>query len=164
MRETNEIETELYNRALRLLTRRDHSRTELSQKLKSRLQGASEIDNETLERVFNRLEDHGYLNDQRFAESYTRARMTKGFGADRIAMELAEKGISSAMSEMVLADYEEDWPALIQRVWQKKYRQPPEDFAERARQQNFLRYRGFRTVDIDRLFRSLRAGSAVEDS
>ncbi|WP_188149634.1 regulatory protein RecX [Teredinibacter waterburyi] len=158
---TDEEISKLYNTGVRLLSRREHSVKELYTKLRSRLPSHSNGD-VAIEAVIERLSETGYLSDERFAMVYARSRAMRGFGADRIALELADKGISSDFQEVVLAELEAGWPALIFNVWRKKYGKRPEDFTEKNKQMTFLRYRGFRAEDVRQLFSQL--DSSVQDA
>src|SRR5688572_28275197 len=74
-------------RALGLLTWREHSRTELVRKLTSRGMEAAEVDS-----VVTRLTADGWQDDSLFAESLVRARVSSGYGPLRIRAELATHG------------------------------------------------------------------------
>ena len=76
------------NTALRILTRRDHSKHELSQKLKAR--GYAE---EVIEEVILKCERFDYINDERTAQVFIRQRQKKGYGRKRIQFELNLKGL-----------------------------------------------------------------------
>lgn len=151
-REAPKVDSDLYHVALGLLTRRDHSQKELELKLRARF-SVSSIE---LDILFEALSTYGYLNDQRFASAYTRARMRKGFGPERIRMELREKGVADELIDIALSAEELDWSAVAQTVWQKKYRQPPNDLKEKAKQGNFLRYRGFNSEHFGSLLHTNR--------
>ncbi len=149
-------EKAIYDNALRLLARREYAEAELRQKLSHKMLGTYEQINTELDGIIERLQSLGYQDDERFAFAYARNRQSKGFGAERISLELGEKGISAELVEATLVQLEEHWPAVIGHVWQKKFRAAPADYAEKAKQQNFLRYRGFRFSDIEQLFSDLR--------
>ncbi len=78
---------EIYNKALDLLSRREHSRKELFLKLINRFESQEEI-NLTLDK----LEGKNLLSDSRFAEEYVQARRKKGFGPIKISAELDPMG------------------------------------------------------------------------
>ena len=63
------------------------------------------------ERVIDRLRERGYLNDEKFAESFVRSRAnTRNFSAKRMKVELQKKGIQPDIITKVLAesdDYDE---------------------------------------------------------
>lgn len=89
-----------------LLSRRDHSRQELMQKLKRR--GFSSA---AAEHAIETLEDRGYQDDRRFAESWLRSAMRRG-GRSRgyIAAALSERGVNREIVDEVIADYIEEFP------------------------------------------------------
>ena len=85
---TNEPYRKALTTALRILTRRDHSKHELSQKLKMRGYAA-----ETIDEVIAQCERLEYINDERTAQVFIRQMHRKGFGLKRIAFELNLKGL-----------------------------------------------------------------------
>lgn len=74
--------------ALRLLARREHSRLELSLKLRQR-----KIESAIIETVLDEYEAEGWLDDDRFADVYARQRMDIGYGPLRILGELQQRGV-----------------------------------------------------------------------
>ena len=134
-----ENEPEVWNRALYLLSRREHSVKELREKLKRK--GAEE---EIIEQVLERLLEEDWLNEGRFAESFTRSRVAKGLGPYRIRRELQERGVTGQDIANAMEPFEAQWFDLAIEVKQRKYgAEVEEDFRERAKQQRFLQYRGF---------------------
>jgi len=81
---------EVYQRALNLLARRDHSVAELRRKLVSRGFPDSLV-SDALERLLRQ----GYLDDRRFAEYWVESalRSGKGYG-NRLLLELLRRGVS----------------------------------------------------------------------
>jgi len=146
-----DLESQLFDAGVRLLARREHSAKELSLKLQQKFNRCDAL-NSQLEAVIERLQDLGYQSDERFAESYARSRQAKGFGADRIALELGEKGVAEVFIQQALSGLASAWLDVIYHVWKKKFKSTPESYSERAKQQQFLRYRGFRSDDIAQLF------------
>lgn len=147
-----------YNLAVSLLARREHSVVELRTKLSVKMAGR--VDDQglvepALTEIIDRLQRDNYLSDSRYAEVYAAARLRKGFGAERIALELNEKRVSEEIVAAVLADMESLWFEAMLSTWRKKFRHPPDGFKEKAKQQQFLRYRGYRFQDIDKLFAEL---------
>lgn len=129
----------MWNRALRLLARRDHSAQELRKKLRSK---GAEAD--VIEQVLERLLEEEWLNEQRFAESFTRSRVARGLGPYRIRRELQERGVGESDIAVAMAPFEEGWFDLAIEVKERKFgAEVEEDFRERAKQQRFLQYRGF---------------------
>ncbi|WP_045858572.1 regulatory protein RecX [Teredinibacter purpureus] len=150
-----EAEKKAYHAAVVLLTRREHSKKEISVKLASKLASIACDADSVIASVVSRLAANGYLSDERFAESYCRARIQKGFGRERLEMELSEKGVGSSLISLVVEQFDTDYPAVLAKVWHKKFKNFPVDHAEKIKQQNFLRYRGFSFDEIDALFRSI---------
>lgn len=164
------LQAEVYSKAVELLSRREHSRQELTQKLTTRFTRAPSAGakpdagqcsdaelNILIAAVCERLEHQGYLSDQRFAESYVNARSKKGFGRLRVLNELQQKGVAGDLAEATVSALMGSTEASRQLfvAWQKKFGKPPEDYKERARQQRFLMYRGFSAAEIDKLFQKL---------
>ncbi|WP_242521654.1 regulatory protein RecX [Motiliproteus sp. SC1-56] len=134
-----EVEQELYEVAIGLLARREHSRRELSDKLRGRAG-----DGGALDRVLDRLAEEGLQSDVRFAASFVRARVERGQGSLRIRQELGQKGVDSETQALALEDCEVDWFERALAVKVKRFGgAPPEDRREYARQARFLSYRGF---------------------
>jgi regulatory protein len=95
-----ETEEELYDVALRTLMRRAHSIQEMKQKL------ARYTRNDRLVRaVLDRLQETGRLNDQTYANQFTRNRTeSRKQGAFRIARELRARGVSDAQINSALEE------------------------------------------------------------
>jgi regulatory protein len=130
--------------AMDLLAYREHSRLELRNKLLLR-----EFDPDSIEQTLNGLIRDNLLNDQRFAEAYTKMRARRGFGPIRIRQELSERGVSSDIINEALQSAELDWWQLALEQKQKKFgTEVPRDFPERAKKMRFLQYRGFDNEQI----------------
>lgn len=104
-----------FNKACDLLSRRDHSRAELLQKLRHK--GFSE----GAEAALLKLSDLGYVDDRRFSENYAgELQRLKHFGKKRISLELYKKGISSDIISDVTEAIENDSDELV-LILEKKY-------------------------------------------
>lgn len=107
----------VYNQAVSILSRRDHSCKELEEKLKSRGMG------EYSRYAVSRLVEQGYLDDERFAASYSRELIRlKGYGRRRVEQELYRKGIDRDIICAVLDECEfpsERLTELIERKYSK---------------------------------------------
>lgn len=77
------------NKALQILSRRDHSCTELFKKLQNR--GFTKKETQDVILACVRL---GYLDDERFADAYLHQLQRKGNGINNIKQKLYSKGIS----------------------------------------------------------------------
>jgi regulatory protein len=141
-------EQSLRAKAIRLLARRDHSRTELERKLRS-----TGADNEALKALLDDLGGHGLLCDERFAEQFASARRGK-FGSLKIAHELRGKGVSDQIVEATLITLQGNELAAARAVWRKRFGVLPADFKDRAKQTRFLQGRGFSEEIIRRVLSS----------
>jgi regulatory protein len=132
-------------RAVALLARREHGRTELARKLTAR-----GYDENIVAAALARLEREGALADERFTAGFVRGRALKGKGPVRIRAELAERGIDKGEARKGLEASDVDWAAEAAAVRRKRFGPaPPHDFKERARQARFLEYRGFEPRHIE---------------
>jgi regulatory protein len=127
----------LRERALRLLARREHSRTELRRKL---LPHVSPEDD--LEVLLDELSGRKQLSDERYAESRAHA-LSRRFGAARIAQELRAKGLDKGLAEQAAAAARSTEVERARAVWLRKFRNPAATHEERAKQMRFLQSRGF---------------------
>ncbi len=120
--EPEEPEKRCLNAALRLLSRRDHSRFELSKKLKDR--GFSDVH---IARAMDQCHRYDYLNDERFANNYTRQLQRRGYGSRKIRQSLQVKGLTADLTDMVVARHCTDQAQLEQcrNVLRKKLKSVP---------------------------------------
>ncbi|MEY4588554.1 MAG: recombination regulator RecX [Pseudomonadota bacterium] len=142
---------QLYHYALSLLARRDHSRTELQQKITRRFGAEAR---ELLLGTLDRLEAEHYQSDLRFAQLYINSRLQRGFGLNRIKLELQQKGISKALFAPLVLDstVKEHEQQQLERIWRKKFNAPPSNSKERYQQQAHLINKGFRRELIELFF------------
>ena len=144
---SSEAFTVIYNKALDLVSRREHSRHELMQKLDKRYPETSPI----IEEVLNKLEGNKILDDERFAEMYLNSRARKGFGPKKIEMELYSKKVYSFFISNAVEAYE-SWLENAQRELKKKFKdQKPTDYQSKMKQKQFLFTRGFSSPIIDKI-------------
>ena len=136
-------------RALRLLARREHSRTELRNKLRERGIAAS-----VLEEVLDSLANERLQSDERAAEVYARQRAAKGFGELSIRAGLHDRGIDGGLVDECLRSLGMDWVTHARETALKKFAAiEMSDRAQRAKQQRFLATRGFSGDVIHAVFR-----------
>ncbi|MDH5357429.1 MAG: recombination regulator RecX [Gammaproteobacteria bacterium] len=138
----------LNERAMNLLARREHSVAELTTKL---LKANFDIDD--INTVISKLKSAGLQSDQRFAENYLRYRSQRGFGSQRIRLELKERGVADEIINNTLKEASIDWFSIATTVRCKRFgEQYPDDYKDRAKQQRFLQYRGFTHEQITESF------------
>ena len=137
----------VYNKALDLVSRREHSRHELMQKLDKRYPNSTPI----IEDALDKLETNKILDDERFAEMYLNSRARKGFGPKKIEMELHSKKVDSFFISNAVEAYE-NWLENAQKVLKKKFKdQKPTDYQSKMKQKQFLFTRGFSSPIIDKI-------------
>lgn len=127
----------LKSRALRLLSQREHSRTELERKLAQHEQAPGE-----LAKALDELQARDFINDGRAIESVVHRRAGK-LGAARVKQELAAKGLSGEAVAAAMEGLRGTELDRAQGVWRKKFGSPAADANERAKQIRFLLTRGF---------------------
>jgi regulatory protein len=125
--------------AMDLLARREHSRRELRQKLLRRFKAPELIDTQ-----LNRLTEENLQSDSRYAGSFLRQRISRGYGPVRIRQEMRQKGISDAEIELAISAEAPDWFALAEDAYSRKFGAlPVGDIRDKARRSRFMQYRGF---------------------
>lgn len=132
-------------KALDLLARREHSATELRRKLLSRGYAT-----DTITQVLAALAAAGLQDDARFAEAYTGSRIAKGYGPQRIARELEQRGVAEHLAAAALEEAQVDWAAQAQALQLKKFGKAPGGLKELAQQSRFLTQRGFTSEQVRR--------------
>ncbi len=128
--------------AIDYLSRREHSSLELKNKL-IRKGFIEDVVNE----VLYKLRVDKLLSDERFAESYIRSRVKKGFGPIRIKQELQQRGITGELVTELLNTTEDFWITNIQQVYKKRFGSSKPN-KELAKQIRFLQSRGFTSSQI----------------
>lgn len=105
--------------------------------------------------VIAEFQKAGYLCDERFAEHYCRFRQAKGYGPERIALELKARGVHEALIAKQLEITDNTWLVLAQKAWKKRFKdERPRDFKTKAKHMRFLQYRGFTKEQIEQVFES----------
>jgi len=132
-----------------MLARREHSQHEMLQKLQ--IKGYEVAD---IQQTLDEFTAKNWQSDQRFAESYIRSRVHKGFGPVKIQYELRERGVHESLD--CLTDELPDWTEVIRNLHQKKYgEKAPEDMKEKAKRMRFFQQKGFTHDNISQLFNGL---------
>jgi regulatory protein len=135
--------------AMDLLSRREHSAYELTQKLKKR-----DFDIDEIEAALELLQQDNLQSDSRFTESVVNYRVNAGFGPLKIKHELRQKGIGVELVEDYLSGLTVEWQQLMAAQRSKKFGQDiPADYKEKMKQARFLQNRGFSPESVMRLFR-----------
>lgn len=126
------------SRALRLLARREHSRSELERKL------SAHVDETELSTVLDELTQQGWISEARVVEQLVDAKRGR-YGPARLRQLLLAKGISDDLIAPALARAKSGELTLARSVWSRRFHAPPRSREERAKQVRFLQARGFST-------------------
>lgn len=138
--------------ALKLLTRRDHSRAELRAKL-----AVAAATEDELDAVLDRLQSERLLSDQRFATQRVIARARR-FGNARLKQDLRQHGVGDDDIASALPEGGDE-TERCHAVWSRKFGSLPQTEAERGKQMRFLQYRGFSSEAIRQTMRRGTAGT-----
>jgi regulatory protein len=149
MDKSKSSDSKAFSAALRLLTRRDRSETELRQKLEQFGFSLAAIDS-----AVEKCRDYNYLDDRRYATERARSLMRTGRGVGRkISLDLHRKGIDETLVQHAIAAAEEEFPPARLLYDQLQRRFPDFDYAtadqrERRRVIGFFQRRGFHLGEI----------------
>ncbi len=131
-------------RALGLLTRREHSRRELTRKLTAR-----GVEIEEAQAAVERLADAGWQDDARFGESLVRSRAGSGYGPLHIRAELGMHGLDREAVDAAMASFEGDWDEVARDLVRRRFGEAgPRDLAQRRKAAELLMRRGFDSARI----------------
>lgn len=132
-------------RAIGLLSRREHSQKELAAKLAARGVPADDA-----QATVQRMAADGWQDDQRFAISLARMRMSHGYGPIRIRAEIGTHRLSEEIAAAAMHALDEsgdaDWPARARDLVRRRYGEPStvaRDARLRRKAVDFLMRRGF---------------------
>jgi regulatory protein len=129
--------------AVTLLARRDFCSSELAARLSS--QG---FDRQVVGSAVEELRNRHYLDDARYARQFVTLHAERGHGPVRIRHDMAALGLNEEQIDSALAE-RTDWATRAQTLRARRFgAEPPDDWAEKARQARFLKYRGFSSDDI----------------
>ena len=136
----------LMGRALRYLSRREHSRQELRKKLLPYAESEIELDE-----LMVKLEAQSWLSDERFAESLVR-RKSERYGSLKIVDELKQQGIEGdslleIKERLKISDATRAW-----ELWQRKFdTMVTKDHKEKSKQMRYLVSKGFPLSVVTRI-------------
>ena len=141
---------EIRKKAMDLLARREYGQVELINKLADKGYLRRLVEQQTQTLTKERLQ-----SDDRFAEAFVQSRINQGKGPARIRLDLSQRGISDAVIEMAIDESSADWHGLASEVRLRKFGdEPPADFKAKAKQMQFLQYRGFEQDHVQGAFSS----------
>ena len=103
------------------------------------------VSKELTERVFDRLHEKGYLNDEKFAQFWVENRnLRKGSSTRKLQSELSAKGVSSEITERIFSQSERSDTEEIKKVIAKKAKR----YDDSQKLIAYLARQGFRYDDI----------------
>lgn len=135
------MEKSAYDKALKLLTLREHSYKELETKLKERGFNKSEIEN-----ALFKLVEENYLSDERFVRSFVSSRLRKNVeGKAMLLSRLNEKGVSREIAEPIINEAweNEEYLEPLYKKWNSIKEKSGEEKATLK-----MRSKGFSSYDI----------------
>ena len=145
--------TQAYLRGVSLLAQRDHSSAELGRKLSARGYSAEVIDE-----AIKKLTNEGYLDDRRFARSWTEyaIRSGRGYGI-RILQDLSRKGISREIALQAIENATAEYPEYdsLATIVSRRFSAFDPSIAPRKEKQrvySYLQRRGFSLHSITSFF------------
>ena len=140
----------VYDKALGLLARREHSARELKTKLAARGHAKDEAS-----AAIDRLKEQEYQSDDRFAASLARRRAAQGYGPRRILAELKSHGLGDVAVRAIVAEVDIDWSSLALSQLRRRFGAgAPAGTAERGKRAEFLLRRGFDAATVRAITRA----------
>ncbi|MBT6278165.1 MAG: regulatory protein RecX [Chromatiales bacterium] len=134
----------VYERAVALLARREHSRVELRRKLSRKA-----YPGDAIEQVLDALVAERLQSDDRFAYEYCRSRAGRGYGPRYISAKLRERGVAAQTASLALESADFVWVQGCDEARRKRYGdEGPQSRKEWERQARFLSQRGFTEAQI----------------
>lgn len=131
------------DKAMWLISFRDHSRRELVDKLRR------DYSEDCCEQTADRMVELGLIDDERFARRYSADLINlKHLSYRGVRQKLAEKGISRELIDEVTGELEIDEEQQIRTIIDKKYSRVMNDEKGRIRAYNALMRLGFSYQDI----------------
>lgn len=131
------MQKSLRSRALDLLSRREHSRKELWQKLLPYAEHSDELDV-----LLDELAENNWQSDERFTESFIHSKSQK-YGHFHLQQALLAKGVDREIITQFLPETDDELEHA-RDVLLKKFKQAAQSQSEKQKQIRFLLYRGFK--------------------
>lgn len=144
-------EGELYEYAVGSLARRMRTVAELKRLLRQRVEAETEFGRTLVELIIRRLKDQGYLNDAKYAATYSSLRRdNEKFGRMRVITDLKAKGVhGEVIDHAVSTTYDEVNEEKQARAFLHRKRvTKPQDQKQAARIFRLLTRAGFRAKAI----------------
>lgn len=131
-------------KALFILTYRDHSREELKRKLLT-----ASFSEEAAEAAVQKVSDMGLINDREYARKLARELLfRKRWGERRAVGEMLRRGLERELVAEVMEEAQPDPTVQLAEIIEKKYTPLPQDEKGRRRMLNALARMGYGWSDI----------------
>ena len=135
----NDLEN-IKNSISRYLSMREHSKSELAEKLLKK-----NYQSELIIRCIDECTEKGLQSDYRYAESYIRSKVNDHKGENFIKLSLKNKGISTDLINEIMQGYDDQaWlKQAISALEKKAYKDDLNESEQKKKQNAFLNSRGF---------------------
>ncbi|MCL2637541.1 MAG: recombination regulator RecX [Oscillospiraceae bacterium] len=145
-------------RALKILSFRDHSGGELTQKL------GKHFDEKTCKKALAWIREIGYQDDEKYAEKLASVLIeTKHYGVRKARWEMKQKGLSEEVINAALEAYDGDEiVGIIARIIERKYTDFLDDRAGIKKTTDALMRRGYDYSDIKTAMTQVRESVELE--
>lgn len=141
--EEKDLERKANERALTILSYRDHSKEELRKKL------VRTVGEKDAEKAAEHMEEIGLINDSEYAEKLANELLnSRLMGADRAVFEMTRRGIERNTAREIIERKDDNTCERIRRFIEKKYPRGISDETVRKRAVGALQRNGFRWDDI----------------
>lgn len=126
------------------LSKREHSRFELLQKLSPKAESLSQLEN-----ILDDMAARGWQSDRRFAEVFARDRSQR-YGPIKVRFELKNRGVEESLILTTLEEQAVDWHKKAHEHVQRKFGEVSfnDDLQLKAKAYRFLAQRGFSSDQI----------------
>lgn len=141
----------IWNVALKILSRRDHSEYELRQKLYQK-----DYNNEEINQVITRLVPYGYINDTKFAKNlFEKYLRLNKYSFNIIICKLKQHGVTDSVIKDVTNSHNdtEEWQSALKLALN---RFKLVDATNHEKIYRFLGTRGFSTTTIHKVFQEMK--------
>ena len=135
----NDLEN-IKNSISRYLSMREHSKSELAEKLLKK-----NYQSDLIIRCIDEFTEKGLQSDYRYAESYIRSKFNDHKGENFIKLSLKNKGISTDLINEIMQGYDDQaWlKQAISALEKKAYKDDLNESDQKKKQNAFLSNRGF---------------------
>lgn len=152
----NSLNKTLYSKAVQLLAQRNHSTFELKQKLSLFITKKGDNYHDNSDQISHQIDaviqyclSRHWLDDNNYISQYIDIRVRKGYGKNRIFMELKQKGLDKSLILAVINQKDIDWHQLALNQVNKKFTNINlRNIQQKSKINQFLLYRGFCQEEI----------------